>query len=280
MSNNTELKVAVIRQELIELTGDYRQALILNQFIYWTSRVKDYDLFLKEEHERETNTEVKFRNGWIYKTAEELSEETMLGLSPSNMRIHIKALTDKGWLQERRNPDYKWDKTLQYRVDTLKLKNDLHNLGYSINIDGEYRVSILENRVAKTENQTTQNETAIPENTTETTTEIIKNDNGVLPNGKNSANAFPNSEIVSAISKYMNDLYVEKTGKKHPYLKPEQYKRVYNNLDSFCDENAVDEDGLVAMMVAFLDSEIDSDWNINHFATDGILLNRFYEELY
>lgn len=185
---NSKLKIAIIRQELLELTGDYRQALILNQFIYWTSRVRDYDLFLQEEHERKTNKEVEFRNGWIYKTAEELSEETMLGLSPSNMRKHIKELVKKGWVQERRNPKYKWDKTLQYRVDTLKLNKDLYNLGYSINIDGDYRVSVLENGVIETENQTTQNETAIPEITTEIKNNEIRylhppaEDGGVLKN--------------------------------------------------------------------------------------------------
>lgn len=160
---NNKLKVAIIRQELLELTGDYKQAIILNQFIYWTSRVRDYDLFLKEEHERELNSEIEFRNGWIYKTSEELSSETMLGLSPSNMRKHIKTLVAKGLIQERRNPKYKWDKTLQYRVDTIKLKKDLYDLGYSINIDGEYRISVLENRVDEIENQTTQNRKAIPE---------------------------------------------------------------------------------------------------------------------
>ena len=30
----TKLKRVVIKQELVELTGDYRAALILNQFIY------------------------------------------------------------------------------------------------------------------------------------------------------------------------------------------------------------------------------------------------------
>ena len=199
MSDN-QLKVAVIRQELIELTGDYRQALILNQFIYWTSRVRDHDLFLKEEHGRETNSEIEFRNGWIYKTAEELASETMLGLSPSNMRKHIKTLVEKGWLQERRNPKYKWDKTLQYRVDSIKLKNDMYDLGYSINIDTDYRVSVLENRVTKIENQTTQNEKAIPE--------IINKDYNSENTNNNILHHLKNDDILHNLDELNHDRYI------------------------------------------------------------------------
>lgn len=38
----TKLKRVVIKQELVELTGDYRAALILNQFIYWTGKNERY----------------------------------------------------------------------------------------------------------------------------------------------------------------------------------------------------------------------------------------------
>ena len=41
-----KLKRVVIKQELVELTGDYRPALILNQFIYWTERMKDTDKYI------------------------------------------------------------------------------------------------------------------------------------------------------------------------------------------------------------------------------------------
>ena len=44
----TKLKRVVIKQELVELTGDYRAALILNQFIYWTERMRDTDKYIRE----------------------------------------------------------------------------------------------------------------------------------------------------------------------------------------------------------------------------------------
>ena len=130
------LKRIVIKEELVALTGDYRKAIILNQFLYWTERVKDFDKFIIEEKIRyELNGEeskIQLRNGWIYKTSEELSEETMLGLSKSNIRLHIKSLIESGWIDERTNPNFKWDKTMQYRVNIVKLQEDLYKLGYAL----------------------------------------------------------------------------------------------------------------------------------------------------
>ncbi|MDO0823511.1 DnaA N-terminal domain-containing protein [Desulfosporosinus nitroreducens] len=69
-------------------------------------------------------------NGWIYKKATELAEETMLSLKETAMRTHISYLVDQGWLSRRRNPDEKWDKTFQYRVNLIKIQVDLFKLGY------------------------------------------------------------------------------------------------------------------------------------------------------
>ena len=107
-----------------------------------------------------------------------------------------------------------------------------------------------------------------------------KNDNGDSLDSERTAFLFPNSDIVNAIKAYMTNLYKQRKHRKHPYLKPEQYKRVYDSLDAFCKDTGIDYDGLITLMCAFLNSDITSDYNINHFATDGILLNRFYEELY
>lgn len=140
------LKRSVIKEELVALTGDYKDAIILNQFIYWSERVRDFDKYIKEEKERCRNhgldNNQEFTKGWIFKKAEELSEETMLGLSKSNMRKHIKSLIEKGWLDERLNPIYRWDKTKQYRVNLKKVQQDLLNLGYSL--EG-YTIVINEN---------------------------------------------------------------------------------------------------------------------------------------
>lgn len=114
----------------------------------------------------------------------------------------------------------------------------------------------------------------IPETPSETPSETTNNDNGIFSDEKDSIN----KDVVNAMKKYMNDLYKQRTKRKHPYLKPEQYKRVYESIDSFAEENSLDYDGIVEVMICYLNNKaLDTDWNINHFATEGIMMNRFYE---
>ncbi|KRT87054.1 MULTISPECIES: hypothetical protein [Bacillus] len=138
-----KLKRAVVKEELVALTGKPNLAMVLNQFIYWSERVKDADTFLKEEMTRirkftdgsvETEDDIKenLQNGWIYKKAEELIDETMLECSSTTMERICKTLVENGWLKRRRNPKFKWDKTWQYRVDLQLIQKDLHKLGYSL----------------------------------------------------------------------------------------------------------------------------------------------------
>ena len=128
------LKRVVIKEELVELTGDFRPALILNQFIYWIERMYDTDKYILEEKERALKHEIEVSidesKGWVYKTAEELNDELMIGMSVPTIRKYIKQLVEKGYLIQRRNPKYKWDKTMQYRVDLYKVQLDLGKMGY------------------------------------------------------------------------------------------------------------------------------------------------------
>lgn len=130
------LKRVVIKEELVELTGDYRPALILNQFIYWIERMYDADKYILEEKERALKEDMEINmdesKGWIYKTAEELSEELMTGMSKSTIGRYIKELVSAGYLHQRRNPKYKWDKTMQYRVNLYKVQLDLAKLCYAL----------------------------------------------------------------------------------------------------------------------------------------------------
>ena len=132
----TKLKRVVIKQELVELTGDYRAALILNQFIYWTERMRDTDKYIREEKERaikeDTSVDISESNGWIYKSAEELNDELMVGMSKPTIRKYIKQLIEQGYIHERQNPKYKWDKKTQYRLNLYNIQLDLAKLGYAL----------------------------------------------------------------------------------------------------------------------------------------------------
>jgi hypothetical protein len=138
------LKRAVIKEELVELTGDFVKAVLLQQMLYWSERVQDFKQFAQEELQRaekwgppETlDGKKEFVDdmvyGWVYKTAEELSSETMLNLAANTIRRHLKELVEKGYPLERSNPKYRWDRTLQYRVDLLKVQADLMSRGYPL----------------------------------------------------------------------------------------------------------------------------------------------------
>lgn len=169
------IKKAVIREDLLSITNDYRKAIILNQFIYWSERVSDADKFIKKENEIAKNNGEEERElfyGWIYKTAEELADEVMLGLSASQIRRYISDLVDMGYISKRNNPKYKWDRTLQYRVNLVNIAKDLKKNGYPLS---DYKIEIPENEKFNAhecainnepmENQTQVGDEAIPKNT-------------------------------------------------------------------------------------------------------------------
>ena len=139
-------KVAIIRKEFVALTGDSDIAVVLNQLLYWSQRVKDYDLLLEEEksipyqtlHEEEEQIEEGLGSrsfaqyGWFYKSTPELIEETLLCVSRVTMRRYLNVLLERGWIQERGNSQYKWDRTTHYRVNLYQLDKDLKAIGYGL----------------------------------------------------------------------------------------------------------------------------------------------------
>lgn len=163
-----KLKRAVIKEELVALTGNANRAIVLNQMIYWSERTKDADKFLKDEiarshmamgKEEMANAEKLeeldlFSYGWIYKSAVELSEETMIGVSKSTMGTYLKHLVDNGWLDKRKNPKWKGDNTFQYRVNLVKIQSDLEALGYAL--EGYPLLSKSENTTSMSNNRTSE----------------------------------------------------------------------------------------------------------------------------
>ena len=131
-----KLKRVVVREEYIALTGNYIRAILLHQLEYRQKCAFDVDRYLAEEGERLSQEGVEANllpaNGWFYKKAAEMAEETMLGLDETTIRRHIKYFIRRGWVNERRNPRKKWDRTMQYRLDLVKIKRELEALGYQL----------------------------------------------------------------------------------------------------------------------------------------------------
>ncbi|SHF80034.1 hypothetical protein SAMN02746089_02573 [Caldanaerobius fijiensis DSM 17918] len=193
------LKRVVIKEELVALTGDFTEAVILNQFIYWSERIADFDKFILEEKERakinEEDINIQPRNGWIYKKISELKDEIMSPESEKTIRRKVQNLVEKGYLDERTNPLYKWDKTLQYRVNMVKIAKDLYKIGYFLQ-DYKYDISELIDK----QNDMTDKQNNISSG------QSSPNEQNVPPNGQNDDSNGQNlSNEENVASKSQND---------------------------------------------------------------------------
>lgn len=269
-----KLKRAVIKEELIAITGNYVDAIILNQFLYWAERINDFDAYQKEEQEIAEKSGVEFNpeftHGWIFKSANALSDETMLGLSISNMRKHIRSLVSAGFIQERRNPKYKWDKTMQYRVNLNAIQAALHNAGYTL--EG-YRMnetfSNLKSPSSKTEDQSAQNRTAIPETTSETTIETT-NKAAQCDITHSTERVFPEG-LTEFVDTTYPALYQQYMGYEHPRLKAVQRLKVLIILNAYLQDYNESVESLESAADTFLDEPDHGDGNINLFANPQII---------
>lgn len=161
-----KLKRVVIKEELYALTKDTFCAIILGQLIYWQERVEDFDVFIKEEKARADNNgidlPIELQNGWIYKKASDLAAECMLNVSDVTIRRYLQNLINKKYIECRNNPKYKWDKTLQYRVNLSFVISEIKKLGYD-GLSGYTSLNIQsENTELQNEGSSKQNEAAIP----------------------------------------------------------------------------------------------------------------------
>jgi hypothetical protein len=132
----TKLKRAVIKEEFVAITGNVITALILNQMIYWSERIDDFDEFIEEEKARFENEgkeiNINLQEGWIYKSYQELKNELMLSDSLKTISRHLKKLVDWGFLDRRRNPNVFYDRKYQYRVNLMIIRNKLNEMGYEL----------------------------------------------------------------------------------------------------------------------------------------------------
>ena len=102
MSKDIKLKRVVIKEELVELTGNYKLALMLNQLLYWTERVgpKRYNQFVKEELKREIDDTDNLKGGWIYNKAEEIAEELNITAGTSKSQYKRARAMLQDWLKD------------------------------------------------------------------------------------------------------------------------------------------------------------------------------------
>lgn len=139
-----ELQRVVIKEELVALTGKHFDAALLNNLIFWAGITEKMDNNLKlqinQMEARKTKQSIvdkkkkKIRNGWFYKTGDELLFEIMNWGSASTISRAINNFAKQGWVEKGNNPDptKKWDRTTWYKMNLTKIASDLHELGYAL----------------------------------------------------------------------------------------------------------------------------------------------------
>lgn len=128
-------KVVCIREEYVTLTGSFLPAVILSQMEHW-QHTKDRDEFLAEERARKArgieDEEDLPSKGWIYKSAKQISQDTMLGISRAHARRQLELLVELGFLLKRTADKGSFRRTNYYRLNLVRLEQALSARGYGL----------------------------------------------------------------------------------------------------------------------------------------------------
>jgi len=107
---------------------------------------------------------------------------------------------------------------------------------------------------------------------------IINNNNGTASGDDRTSLSEPYTEGTKHVVEYYFQSYRQCFGKSHPNLKGKQIKTVMRNISDFMSENMLDEGNLESMIDRHFErNHLTTDYNINHFATEGIMANLIFE---
>lgn len=182
----SKLKRAVITEELCSITKDTWEAILLHQFLYWSTRTRDVDRYILEEKKQDPETNIPLTHGWIYKTANQISDEIMASVCQETIRTRLNELVESGWLDRRNNPKYGYDRTYQYRPNMHKIEAALREKGYTLAtiLREDYpKFGFCDSITDKMESNPVRME-ALPEITSETTTIPVEGVPSTAPGGE------------------------------------------------------------------------------------------------
>jgi hypothetical protein len=222
-----------------------------------------------------TKNKHNLRDGfyWTYNTYKEWQDQFPFWCIKT-IRRTLKSLEKKNLIITGRFNKMALDRTLWYRINYPQLKlleND------KVDKDGSPCGQIVQMEVDKLT-------PPIPETIfTETTTK--NNDNGFLLPKKTALSLKDvenlQDEGVRIIISYYFQRYEAVFHEEHPRLKKAQLSRIAGVLLYFMQENDVAPDDVEALIDKhFKRDSLQTDYNLNHFATEGILQNLFWDVLY
>lgn len=152
------MQMAILREEYLSITDGWQSAVILNHFIFLLKRTRSFHAYLVElksilpdENVLDADT-TGISSGWFYKSARQLSQELMFGWSPSTTLKYVNKLVESNLVERRRNPNFNWDKTYQYRPNIPVIQSRLAEHGFVL--DG-FRLSSPAQTPTPTDTNTT-----------------------------------------------------------------------------------------------------------------------------
>jgi len=99
-------KEIILREKYVDLTGNYKKAILLEYFIKKN----------KEEGD------------WFKASYSSISKESLLAFTKLHIKKHIEELLDKKWIECRIDPQGGFGSTYQYKVNFDKISKDLERL--------------------------------------------------------------------------------------------------------------------------------------------------------
>jgi hypothetical protein len=133
-----KLKRAVIKEELVALTGQWQEAVILQQLLHWTQTINQSDELIRQQiaafkqmgMEKEAD-EISslIRDGWFYKSAEELADELMC-MKKTQVNNYLNRLEEKKFFKSV--PFSPTKRTRYIKVNVRYIRDELAKLGYTL----------------------------------------------------------------------------------------------------------------------------------------------------
>jgi len=235
-----QANLLTIPRLFIDYTGDLESALLLSQIVYWSDKIER-------------------RDGFMYKTYSDWRTE--IGLNEYSVRKAANHLKKMGILETEVHKA-NGNPTVHYRLIAERFSTSF--LQYL------QKQNLKKPRNENPNSEQTLTETTLPDITSESTEK------------DNASSQSARSSLVTEVIKKYYEVYRRVTHQEHPPLKENQLTRVKLELAKFADERCMDElkyfEDLIEGHFARTDS-LKTDFNINHFATHGIMENLFYKHL-
>lgn len=175
-------QLAVIREDYLAICeNNHCAAALLNVLEYWTNiKLANREQAQKDNAiaQREGIPALQDESLWIYKTQAEFKEELLGLFGDTKIATALRLLEEKGFIQTRNNPRYKWDRTVQYLFQMEVIQPEIDTL-HSLKISNH----VLQNQGFKPG----KTKAAIPQTTTKTTPETSLKEKEDAP--KNGATA-------------------------------------------------------------------------------------------